>query len=306
MTKLIEWYEEQVPVKCLLKVVRESSDTVLSDHATTDDLRRACEAAGLKVCGCEGGDWEAAYRGANIDREELRAEIDRLQRCVLEGANMTAVEQAAAVHGCGDEWATVSAYTSHLEAALEQSEQARDVLAEQLAEASCRRRLPAPMVAQGQPDVLNAENKRLLDEVGWLQELIAESLPHLGVHWGANNSERPPPCETLPLAAKRTNNETVRQQAEVQRLQNEVERLLDDAHAKIESLEHQHKEDMAWKQRSEQAECECDHQVSLMEVNSTRIAKLEQALRDADRELALTSPTTTVRARRAIKEVLGR
>ncbi len=102
MTDPIKWDEESEPVKCLLKVSRLFPNGHNgSDHATTDDLRRACEAAGLKVCGCEGIDdgeepidWEAAYRDANKDRQELRAEVDRLQRCMGEALEAANVENA--------------------------------------------------------------------------------------------------------------------------------------------------------------------------------------------------------------------
>ncbi len=127
--KPIEWDEESEPVKCLLKVSRLfQSGAQGSYHATVDDLRRACEAAGLTVCDCDGEpslagaariDYleaalkelgrgrkfadkdlsaaNAALHDANKDRQELRAEVDRLQRCVLEGSESHLTQKCVAL-----------------------------------------------------------------------------------------------------------------------------------------------------------------------------------------------------------------
>ncbi len=53
MTDPIKWDEESEPVKCLLKVSRLFPNGHNgSDHATVEDLRRACEAADLDLCHC--------------------------------------------------------------------------------------------------------------------------------------------------------------------------------------------------------------------------------------------------------------
>ena len=106
--KWIQWDEPREPIAMTL-VVKWMDGNPCERPATLDDLRRACAAVGLDLCGCGGCDDDEPAPPEHVVRLEAGDVVNMLDEA--------------------------TARLTHLQAALEQSEAARADLADKLDEA---------------------------------------------------------------------------------------------------------------------------------------------------------------------------